>query len=110
MDELFGHPIYGASFESYAVENICSYLKNWNYYFYRTSSGVELDLVLEKAGKIIAIEIKSSTSPKPSRGFWQAVEDIKANKKYIIAPVKEPYPVQKGLVVTNVFSFLQNFK
>lgn len=110
MDELFGHPIYGVSFESYVVENICSHLRNWNHYFYRTSSGVELDLVLEKAGKTIAVEIKASTSPKPSKGFWEAVKDIKANKKYIIAPVKESYPVQNGLVATNVFSFLQNFK
>ena len=110
MDELFGHPIYGVSFESYVVENICSHLSNWNHYFYRTSSGVELDLVLEKAGKTIAVEIKASTSPKPSKGFWEAVKDIKANKKYIIAPVKDSYPVQNGLIVTNVFSFLKNFK
>ena len=110
MDELFGHPIYGASFESYVVENVCSHLSNWNHYFYRTRSGAELDLVLEKAGKIIAIEIKASTSPKLSKGFWEAAKDVKPSKKYIIAPVKESYPVQNGLVVTNVFSFLNQFK
>ena len=107
MDELFGHPIYGASFESYVVENICSHFKYWNHYFYRTSSGTELDLVLEKAGKTIAIEIKASTSPKPARGFWNAVANVKANKKYIIAPVKQSYPIQNGVIVTNIFAFLK---
>ena len=105
-DELFGHPIYGSSFESYVVENICHALPKWNHYFYRTSSGTELDLVLEKAGKVVAVEIKASTAAKPSRGFWNAIEDIEADRAYIIAPVDEPYPIQKKVMVTNVASFL----
>jgi len=105
-DDLFGHPIYGSSFESYIVENICYNLKNWNYYFYRSSAGAELDLVLERAGKRIAIEIKASTVAKPSRGFWTAIEDIKADQKYIIAPIKDSYPIQNKLKVTNLSTFL----
>ena len=109
FDDLFGHPIYGASFESYIVENVCSCLKNWNHYFYRTRLGAELDLVLEKAGKVIAIEIKSSTSPKPSKGFWNAIEDVKADKKYIISPVKESYPIQNKVMVSSLSFFLKTF-
>ena len=107
-DELFGHPIYGSSFESYVIENICYNLKNWNPYFYRTSSGAELDLVLEKAGKIIVVEVKASTSAKPSRGFWNAIEDIQADKKYIIAPIKDTYPIQNNVTVTHVSAFLKS--
>jgi len=105
-DELFGNTIYGSSFESYVVENICYNLKNWNPYFYRTSSGAELDLVLEKAGRIIAIEIKASPSAKINRGFWTAIEDIKANQKYIISPIKDSYPIQKNVKITNLSDFL----
>ena len=109
-NELFGHPVYGISFESYTIENICHHLPKWNPYFYRTSSGAELDLILEKAGKKIALEIKASSSPKPSRGFWNAIKDIKANKKYIIAPVAEPYPIQDGVTVTPLSNFLKKIK
>lgn len=107
-NELFGHPIYGASFESYVIENICVHLRKWNSFFYRSSTGAELDLVLEKAGTTMAFEIKASKSPKISRGFWTAVEDIKADKKFIIAPVKESYPLQKNVVVTGVRDFLNS--
>ena len=107
-NELFGHSVYGISFESYAVENICHSLPKWNHYFYRTNSGAELDLVLEKAGKVIALEIKASSSPKPSRGFWNAIEDVKADKKYIIAPVEESYPIQNDVIVTPVSVFLSS--
>ena len=109
-NELFGHSIYGISFESYVVENICYGLPKWNLYFYRTSSGAELDLVLEKAEKRIALEIKASSSPKPSRGFWSAIKDIKADKKYIIAPVVESYPIQDGVVVISLSDFLKKLK
>ncbi|MCY4643165.1 MAG: ATP-binding protein [Bacteriovoracales bacterium] len=108
INELFGHPIYGASFESYIVENICHHLPHWNPFFYRSSYGAELDLVLEKAGKIIAIEIKSSTAPKPSKGFWIACDDIGADKAHIIAPVDQAYPVKNGVTVTNLHSLLQS--
>ena len=107
-DELFGHPVYGSSFESYVVENICHNTPGRNHYFYRTASGAELDLVLEKAGGVVAVEVKASSSAKLSRGFWNGIEDVGADRAYIVAPVKEPYPIQNGAVVTNVFSFWRN--
>ncbi|MDE0119346.1 MAG: ATP-binding protein [Bdellovibrionales bacterium] len=109
-NELFGHPIYGISFESYAIENICYHLPKWNSYFYRTSGGAELDLILERAKKRIAIEIKASSSPQPSRGFWSAIDDVKASKKYIVAPVSEPYPIQGGVTVFPLSHFLKKLK
>ena len=109
-DELFGHPIYGRSFESYIVETICFQLKKWNPYFYRASSGTELDLVLEKAGKLIGIEIKASKSAKPSQGFFRAIEDLKTNKNYIIAPIEDAYPIQNNVKVCSLSAFLKDMK
>ena len=40
-------------------ENILAKYENWDYYYYRTAKGVEIDLVLTKANRVIAIEIKS---------------------------------------------------
>ena len=108
-NQLFGHPVYGSSFESYVVENLCHHLHDYDSFFYRTSSGAELDLVLEKAGKKIAVEIKVSSAPKPSRGFWNAVEDVAADEKFLIAPVDGPYPAQNDLTITNLGSFLKQF-
>ena len=107
-DDLFGHPVYGLSFESYVIENICHHLPKWNCYFYRTQAGAELDLILEKAGKVTAVEIKASTAPQLSKSFWSAIEDVRAHKSYIIAPVDKPYPVQKNVMVTDVFHFLNS--
>jgi len=87
MDHLFAHPVYGASFEGFVIENILTQLPRWQASFYRTASGAEIDLVLEKAGRMVAIEIKASTSPKLSRGNWSAFETLKPDQGCVVAPV-----------------------
>ncbi|MCF6224420.1 MAG: ATP-binding protein [Flavobacteriaceae bacterium] len=106
-EELYSNPYFGSSWEALVVENIINQFKDWECFYYRTIGGSELDLVLVKGLEIIAIEIKSSLSPKVSRGFWTAIEDIKATSSYIIAPVKEPYPYKNNVMVYPLNEFLK---
>ncbi|MDQ6950602.1 MAG: DUF4143 domain-containing protein, partial [Mariprofundales bacterium] len=99
MEQLFSHPVYGASYEGFVLENILTQLPRWQASFYRTSSGAEFDLVLEKSGKRVAIEIKASTSPKLGRGNWSALETLKADRSFVVAPVDVAYPLQQGVMV-----------
>ena len=108
MNELLGHPVYGTSFEGFVIENIMAKFPRWSFYFYSTRSGAEIDLVMKKGRKIIAIEIKASTSPKLEKGFFIASKDIKATKKYLIAPVDTTYPV-KDVTITNLSGFFKIF-
>ncbi len=107
LQELFGHPIYGASFEGYVIENIISQLHRWKASYYRTSNGAEMDLVLEKANRKIAVEIKSSSSPKVSKGFWSSIETIQPDESYVIAPVDSMYPLADGVIVIPLHEFIQ---
>jgi hypothetical protein len=98
-NDLLGHPVYGASWEGLVIENILPLLPNWKTSFYRTSSGSEIDLILEKGNKRVAIECKGSTSPSLSRGFWNAVSEVKFQEVWVIAPIKEAYPIENGVMV-----------
>jgi len=98
MEQLFAHPVYGASYEGLVIENILSQLPRWQASFYRTSSGSEFDLVLEKSGKRVAIEIKASTSPKLGRGNWSALEALQPDHSFVVAPVDGAYPLQQGVM------------
>jgi uncharacterized protein len=109
QNELLGHPVYGASWEGYVIENIVSMLPDWNAAFYRTASGTELDLILEKAGRRIAVECKVSTSPQVGRGFWNAIADLDVSEAWIISPVKEPYPFERGVTVAPPDVFIDRF-
>lgn len=107
MNDLLGHPVIGFSFESYIIENIISHYSKWDYSFYMDSSGNEVDLILEKGGQLVAVEIKASTSPKPEKGFWNAVEFLKPEKSFIVALVKEAFSGPEGVTITNLKHFLQ---
>lgn len=66
--------------------------------FYRTSAGAEVDLVLElPGGEIWAIEIKSGLSPKPTKGFHIACEDLKVSQAFVVYSGDECYPLGPGL-------------
>lgn len=103
-NELFGHPVYGSSWESFALEQTCSNLPDWRPSFYRTEKGAEIDLVLEKGLRRIAVEFKASSAPKPARGLYHAMQDLEISEAYIVAPLPEEttYPVREGVVVTTV--------
>ena len=99
-DDLLSHPIIGASFEGFAMENILAYAKSYEPSFYRTSAGAEIDLILRRGQRTLAFELKSSTVPRVSKGFWKAMDDISPDEAYVVAPVKESYPIRGGVVVS----------
>jgi uncharacterized protein len=98
-NDLLGHPVYGASWEGFVMENIISALPGWSPYFYRSVAGAEIDLVLERGRQRLAIEIKASTAPKVSRGFWNSLADLSIETAYVIAPVDSSYPLKDGVQV-----------
>lgn len=106
--ELFGHPVYGPSYEGYVIENIITRLRRWKASFFRTSNGAEMDLVLEKGRRKVAVEIKSSTSPVTSKGFWTSIETIQPDETFIIAPVDSAYPVAENVTVMPLSVFIEN--
>jgi len=110
FDDLLGHPVYGPSFEGYVIDNILSSFPDWKGSFYRTSNGAEIDLVLNKGQKSIAIEIKASSAPQVSKGFWSAIEDIQPTESWVIAPVMDTYTYKKDVNVTNLSGFLSRLK
>ena len=99
-DDLLSHPIIGASFEGFAMENILAYANNCEPSFYRTSAGAEIDLILRRGRRTLAFELKSSTVPRVSKGFWNALDDISPDEAYVVAPVKESYPMKGDVMVS----------
>ena len=59
-----------------------------NTWFYRTSAGAEIDLLLDfAAGHRNAVEIKRSVSdPRPSKGFHLACDDLKVQGRWVVYP------------------------
>jgi uncharacterized protein len=99
-EDVLGSPIAGASWEGFVVEQIALLApQGASVSFFRTSAGAELDLVVEKAGRRFAFEVKLSTAPTVSKGFWIARNDVKPEHTFVVAPVGEAYPLAEGVDV-----------
>lgn len=108
-EDLQGHPVLGHSWEGYVIENIiCQLSDKWRYSYYRTTTQAEIDLILEGPGKQVwAIEIKRSSAPELTSGFYQACEDIRATRKFVVYAGKDSFPMEDAVEAMGIVSFLR---
>jgi predicted AAA+ superfamily ATPase len=100
VGELYGHPVAGASWEGWVLEQLARVLgPAWQLSFYRTAAGAEVDIVAERGSRRLAFEMKLSTAPKPTKGFWHALDDVKPEAAYVVAPVEAEYPLAENVHV-----------
>ena len=92
-ETLLSHPVVGASWEGFVIENLLAVVpEGVQGHFYRTSGGAEIDLVLSfPDGRLWAVEIKRSLSPRPERGFHAACADIRPARRFVVYPGEESY-------------------
>ena len=95
QEELLGHPVAGPSWEGFVIENLLSQAPLATAWFYRSSAGAEIDLLLEfAAGNLHAVEIKRSLGdPRPSKGFHLACDDLRLRGRWVVYPGRERYRV-----------------
>ena len=111
-NDLLGHPVVGKSWEGFVIENIASVLPpRVRSYYYRTAGGAEIDLVLEfGVNERWAIEIKKGTSLSLGRGFHEACEDIKPQKKFVIYAGKDRFPLPHDITAIALYDFMDILK
>jgi predicted AAA+ superfamily ATPase len=95
LDALRDHPIVGPSWEGFVIEMLINCAPEWTQaFYYRTSAGAEIDLLLELPGdRLWAIEIKRSLSPKVERGFHVACDDLQPERRLVVYAGVEHVPL-----------------
>lgn len=70
VDHLIAGPMAGAIFETFVISQV---YKRWlnrgiepNLSFWRTATGIEVDLLIEDQGRLYPLEIKASATPRPA--------------------------------------------
>ena len=106
-DHAMSGPMGSAIFETAVVGEIMRRLsgrgKRPHLYFWRTSTGVEVDLIVEIAGKLIPIEIKTSATPDRSmaRNIVAFRKDLygQTEKGFVVHPGDVTLPLVPDAVV-----------
>lgn len=100
-EELLGHPVAGHSWEGFVIEQIINMItKKHTSYFYRTSAGAEVDLLVVKGDRpVLCIEVKLSLSPLPTQGFFNAMDDLNCKEGIIVYPGDDTYSIKHNVKV-----------
>jgi len=101
LDDILGHPIAGASWEGFVIETIHAAMpEGARANFYRSAAGAEIDLIVTlPGGRRWAIEIKRSLTPKVERGFHHACLELEPDRRIVVYPGDEAYPLGNGIEV-----------
>lgn len=103
-DSLLGHPVAGASWEGFVIENLIGAAPVGTVpTFYRSSGGAEIDLVLEIPSRgTWAIEVKHGLSAHLAKGFYSACGDLKPARRFLVNSGGERRPLSDEVELIGV--------
>lgn len=107
-ESLLSHPVLGASWEGFVIENLLNVLpKHAQASYYRSVAGAEIDLLVTWPGgkegvRHWAIEVKRSLTPKVERGFHEACSDLAPERRFVVYPGSENYGLGQGIEVVSL--------
>ena len=104
IDHAAAGPMGGAIFETAVLMEIVKTLRNRGedpqVYFWRTSAGAEVDIVVESQGTLIPIEVKLSSTPRPAMAEgiqkFQADYGAKCGPGFVVHPGDVRMPLGYG--------------
>ena len=103
LDALGSHPIRGASWETFVLEDLLRREAVANphsvAHFWRTAGGAEVDLLLERGGQLHAVEVKTARAGSPylARGLRAIMQDTGALSATIIDQGEGTDPLASGV-------------
>ncbi len=111
-EALLGNPIFGKSWEGFVIETIINTLPvNARSFFYRTSAGAEIDLVIEFGlNEYWAIEIKANRTPNIKKGFHIACADLKVQKKFVVYNGEDKFPSSHDTTILSLAHFIEEIR
>lgn len=108
MSQLLTHPKLGASWESFALEEIIRHYAadSDDCYFWATHQGAELDLLLLKDGKRLGFEFKYSSHPTMTKSLQIVGEDLELDELTVIYPGDKTYALTSEVQVKGLVAVL----
>jgi len=112
IEKVLGHPVCDHSWEGYCIEQIPAFIpQNISASHYRTQAGAEVGLVLEHPnGKIHAIKIKLTLSPKLTPAFLESLKTLGATNATYQIPQWESFPLSSEVEAMGLRTFPGNYR
>ncbi len=104
--QMLAHPLSGASWEGFALEQVLRIAQPDQAYFWATHQGAELDLLMFKDQQRIGVEFKRSDAPSLTASMRVALSDLQLNKLYVVYPGHQRYALAPNVEVVPLTALL----
>ncbi len=108
-EDLTSSPSLGKSFEGFVVEQVIQLSQpDWYPYFFRTSDGIESDLLLTKGKKIVPIEIKArpTSNAKDIKSLEKTLSLLQQPKGFVVSLAGDNYPLSERVECIGINKWL----
>ncbi|MBL6988231.1 MAG: ATP-binding protein [Bacteriovoracaceae bacterium] len=105
---------FGELFEQFVILEVKAYLsylrKKAQMFYWRSTSKLEVDLIIQSKSHIYAIEIKgkATVSTKDCRGLHAFCEDFPNAKKYVVTTQSRRIVTKDNVEIISIFDFLDD--
>jgi predicted AAA+ superfamily ATPase len=106
LPHLLAHPLSGASWEGFALEQVLRIAQPDQAYFWATHQGAELDLLMFKDQQRIGVEFKRSDAPGLTPSMRVALNDLRLDKLYVVYPGNQRYALSEQVEVVPLSALL----
>jgi predicted AAA+ superfamily ATPase len=95
---LLRHPLVGASWEGFVIEEALKATRGVaTPYYWRTSHGAEIDLLLETASKRVGVEVKRTDAPTLTRSMRSALDELELDRMIVVYPGSKRFKMAERL-------------
>jgi len=102
LQDVFGHPKLGASWEGFALEHVLNIVNTRDAYYWATHGGTELDLLIFASGKRFGFEFKYADAPSLTRSMHVALQDLRLDHLWVIYPGSEIYRLHESVTAVRL--------
>ena len=104
------HPVCGASWEGFVIEEIIRSVEPHDVYYWATHQGAEIDLIFFKGGRMYGVEVKRQDAPTMTKSIHTALECLEIERIAVIYPGKRRYSIHKKVDVVPFDEILGGMK
>jgi predicted AAA+ superfamily ATPase len=106
-EALTGHPVVGASWEGFAMEQVIrsANVPEQDCYFWAVHTGADLDLVIERDGRRSGYEFKRTLAPKLTRSMRSALDTLALTQLTVVYPGAVAFPLAEDVSAEPLAAF-----
>jgi predicted AAA+ superfamily ATPase len=113
-EQMFRGPLSGQLFEGIVLAELLKHFYNHGQqpriYWWRTSTGEEVDFIMEKQGRIVPVEVKLSANPNPGMikgmDMFNRLFAEKTKEAWLVCLAEQQLPLDKKITAVPLVDFI----